>query len=64
MEHLALLKRWFYRGARVGEIFLTDHKNIFSMRRIVRGIGRVLRGEKLEVAVPSKAADFGKTEDS
>ena len=48
MEHLALLRRWYYRGSRVGEIFLADEKNIFPMRRIVRGIGRVLRGEKRE----------------
>jgi excinuclease ABC subunit C len=46
MEHLALLKRWYYRGSRIGEIFLADDKNIFPMRRIVRGIGRVLRGER------------------
>jgi len=45
MEHLALLKRWYYRGRRVGEIFLADDKAVFPMRRIVRGIGRVLRGE-------------------
>jgi excinuclease ABC subunit C len=48
MEHLALLKRWYYRGSRVGEIFLADDKNVFPMRRIVRGIGRVLRGERQE----------------
>ncbi len=48
MEHLALLKRWHYRGTRIGEIFLADQKNIFPMRRIVRGIGRVLRGERPE----------------
>jgi len=48
MEHLALLKRWYYRGSRIGEIFLADQKNIFPMRRIVRGIGRVLRGERPE----------------
>ena len=48
MEHLALLKRWYYRGSRTDEIFLTDDKNVFPMRRIVRGIGRVLRGEKRE----------------
>jgi excinuclease ABC subunit C len=45
MEHLALLKRWYYRGHRTGEIFLADDKGVFPMRRIVRGIGRVLRGE-------------------
>lgn len=46
MEHLALLKRWYYRSHRVGEIFLADEKRVFPMRRIVRGIGRVLRGER------------------
>ena len=45
MEHLALIKRWHYRGRRVGEMFLADDKGVFPMRRIVRGIGRVLRGE-------------------
>jgi excinuclease UvrABC nuclease subunit len=45
MEHLALLKRWYYRGRRTGEIFLADDKGVLPMRRIVRGIGRVLRGE-------------------
>jgi excinuclease ABC subunit C len=49
MEHLALLKRWYYRGRRVGEIFLADDKGVFPMRRIVRGIGRVFRGEGPEV---------------
>jgi excinuclease ABC subunit C len=46
MEHLALLKRWYYRGGRSGEIFLAGDENIFPMRRIIRGIGRVLRGER------------------
>jgi excinuclease ABC subunit C len=48
MEHLALIKRWYYRGHRVGEIFLADDKSVLPMRRIVRGIGRVLRGEEPE----------------
>lgn len=48
MEHLALLRRWYYRGHRIGEIFLADDENIFPMRRIVRGIGRVLKGEAAE----------------
>jgi hypothetical protein len=46
MEHLAILKRWYYRGNRIGEIFFADDKNILPMRRIVRGISRVYRGEK------------------
>jgi excinuclease UvrABC nuclease subunit len=48
MEHLALLKRWYYRGSRTGEIFFADAKGDLPMRRIVRGISRVFRGEKPE----------------
>ena len=48
MEHLALLRRWFYRGTRTGEIFFADAKGELPMRRIVRGISRVFRGEKPE----------------
>jgi hypothetical protein len=59
MEHLALLKRWYYRGSRTGEIFLTDDKNIFPMRRIVRGIGRVLRGERPEDVSPAQTKTGG-----
>ncbi len=46
MEHLALLKRWFYRSTREGEIFLADIKGGLPLRRLVRGIARVYRGEK------------------
>jgi excinuclease ABC subunit C len=46
MEHLAVLKRWFYRSSRGGEIFIADRKGVLPMRRIVRGISRVYRGEK------------------
>jgi excinuclease ABC subunit C len=55
MEHLALVKRWYYRGHRIGEIFLADDKGIFPMRRIVRGIGRVFRGEGPEVDPSAEA---------
>jgi hypothetical protein len=48
MEHLALLRRWYYRSSRVGEIFFADDKGALPLRRIVRGISRVYRGEKLE----------------
>jgi excinuclease ABC subunit C len=48
MEHLALLKRWFYRSTRVGEIFVADVKGGLPLRRLVRGIARVYRGEKPE----------------
>jgi excinuclease ABC subunit C len=48
MEHLALFRRWYYRGTRVGEVFFADAKGISPMRRLVRGISRVYRGEKPE----------------
>jgi excinuclease UvrABC nuclease subunit len=51
MEHLAILKRWFYRGSRTGEIFFGDAKHELPMRRIVRGISRVYRGEAPEAAL-------------
>jgi excinuclease UvrABC nuclease subunit len=52
MEHLAILKRWYYRGTRVGEIFFADDKGALPMRRIVRGIARVYKGEKPEEPQP------------
>lgn len=45
MEHLALLKRWCYRGTRKGEIFFANAKGDLPMRQVVRGIGRVYKGE-------------------
>ena len=50
MEHLALLKRWFYRSTRAGEIFFADVKRGLPLRRLVRGIARVYRGEKPDEA--------------
>ena len=53
MEHLALLKRWFYRSTRAGEIFFSDIKGGLPLRRMVRGIARVYRGEKPEATAPN-----------
>jgi len=50
MEHLAILKRWCYRGTRAGEIFFADAKGELPMRRLVRGIGRVYKGEAPEAS--------------
>ncbi|MGE5207647.1 MAG: hypothetical protein ACM3PW_18705 [Chlamydiota bacterium] len=60
MEHLAILKRWYYRGSRAGEIFFADDKGALPMRRVVRGIGRVFRGERPETATlaPGAAPDI------
>jgi excinuclease UvrABC nuclease subunit len=42
-EHLAILKRWYYRSHRAGEIFFANRNGTWPWRRIVRGIGRVSR---------------------
>ena len=56
IEHLAMVKRWYYRSTRVGEIFFADQNGQWPMRRIVRGIGRVAKGEKAEEAATFSAS--------
>lgn len=60
MEHLALLKRWYYRTAKVGELFLTDSTGELPMRRVVRGVSRVFRGEKAMGDLSETAGDYWK----
>jgi excinuclease UvrABC nuclease subunit len=55
-DHLALLKRWYYRKNRKGEIFIT-HSGELPVRRIVRGISRVFRGEVEEVPAQRAAEE-------
>ena len=43
-DHLALLKRWYYRSTKKGEIFIA-HSGELPLRRIVRGVSRVASGE-------------------
>ena len=45
-EELAILKRWYYRSHKVGEIFFAGEDGELPWRRIVRGVSRVYRGEK------------------
>jgi hypothetical protein len=45
-EHLAILKRWYFRSVKVGEVFFADDRGELPMRRIVRGVSRVFKGEK------------------
>ncbi|HJT01393.1 MAG TPA: hypothetical protein VJ756_20025 [Terriglobales bacterium] len=59
MEHLAIIKRWYYRSSRTGEIFFADHNSVLPMRRVVRGIGRVFHGEHLETGTPAGGAVSG-----
>jgi len=58
MEHLAYLKRWYYRGTKVGEIFFADAKGELPWRRIVRGVSRVFKGEKPSPDVTEIARDY------
>lgn len=60
MEHLALLKRWFYRTAKVGELFLTDSAGELPMRRVVRGVSRVFRGERPSGDLSETAGEYWK----
>jgi len=53
MEHLAILRRWLYRRWKVGEVFLADDRGELPLRRIVRGISRVFRGERLAEEIRS-----------
>jgi excinuclease ABC subunit C len=59
MEHIALLKRWYYRSSRIGEISFADSAGELPMRRVVRGISRVLRGEKPEASSALPAPPVG-----
>jgi hypothetical protein len=58
MEHLAILKRWYYRSSKLGEIFFADENGELPMRRIVRGISRVFRGEKPAAELSETARDY------
>jgi hypothetical protein len=51
-EELAILKRWYYRTHKVGEIVLARADGELSIRKVVNAVGRVLRGEKQPVAAP------------
>ncbi len=75
MEHLAILKRWYYRTSKVGEIFFEDEQGArrggnaatdaapaagagLPMRRVVRAVGRVLKGEKPAGDLSETAGDY------
>jgi hypothetical protein len=58
MEHLAILKRWYYRTNKVGEIFFEDEHGTLPMRRVVRAVRRVLKGEKPAGDLSETAGDY------
>jgi hypothetical protein len=57
MEHLALLKRWYYRTSKTGEIFLAENGEL-PLRRIVRGVSRIFRGEKPQPDLNESAREY------
>lgn len=53
-HELAMLKRWYYRTHKVGEIFFANDRGELPLRRIVRGATRVYRGEKEAPSTPAQ----------
>ena len=58
MEQLAILKRWYYRSSKTGELFLADDRGDLPWRRIVRGVSRVYKGEKEAPDLSESAKDY------
>ncbi|HWR15039.1 MAG TPA: UvrB/UvrC motif-containing protein [Terriglobales bacterium] len=58
MEQLAILKRWYYRSSKIGEIFFTDERGELPWRRIVRAVSRVFKGEKAVPDLSESAKDY------
>jgi excinuclease UvrABC nuclease subunit len=58
MEQLAILKRWYYRTSKAGEIFFTDDHGELPWRRIVRAVSRVYRGEKPAPDLSESAKEY------
>ncbi|HMK28225.1 MAG TPA: hypothetical protein VK473_00980 [Terriglobales bacterium] len=58
MEQLAILRRWYYRTSKTGEIFFADESGEFPWRRIVRAVSRVFRGEKPAPDLSESARDY------
>ncbi|PYP87032.1 MAG: hypothetical protein DMG65_17640 [Candidatus Angelobacter sp. Gp1-AA117] len=52
-EELAMLKRWYYRTHKLGEMILANQGGELSMRKLANAVGRVYRGEKQPVIQPS-----------
>jgi excinuclease ABC subunit C len=49
MEELAILKRWYYRSHKVGEIVLANAAGDLSIRKVINAMGRIAKGEKQPV---------------
>jgi excinuclease UvrABC nuclease subunit len=51
-EELAILKRWYYRTHKVGEIVMATAEGDLSARKIANAAGRVLRGDRATLTPP------------
>ncbi len=58
MENLALLKRWYYRTSKMGEVFFAGEKGELPMRRVVRAVSRVFKGEKPQAELSDTSGDY------
>lgn len=57
MEQLAILKRWYFRTGKVGEIFFAENGEL-PWRRIVRAVSRVYKGEKPMADLSESAKEY------
>ena len=53
-EELAILKRWYYRTHKTGEIMFARSDGDLPMRKIMNAVGRVSRGEKEASLLPEE----------
>jgi excinuclease ABC subunit C len=53
-EELAILKRWFYRTHKLGEIVFAKSSGELPMRKIANAVARVHRGEKAAILSPEQ----------
>ena len=64
-EELAMLKRWYYRTHKTGEVVFAKHRGELSIRKIANAVLRVHRGEKpVTLAIPApnmEAAEQGES---
>jgi excinuclease ABC subunit C len=58
MEELAILKRWYYRTHRVGEIVIANPDGSWPVRKIANAALRVGRGEKQPASLAQNEPDL------
>jgi excinuclease UvrABC nuclease subunit len=56
MEELAMLKRWYYRSHKVGQIVLAKADGELSIRKIANAVMRVYRNEKESMGTTPETA--------